>query len=169
MRGVIVLLAGLALAGTAQAAPPAVTVAASPGAGIAPLRVTLTATGDAATYTWSLGDGATAEGPEVTHVYGAGTFSAAVTATNAAGEVAQAQVVVSAARRTVTLEAPRRAHYGEPGVLWYPMYFKGGFAIHGYPSVPAYPASRGCVRIPMWIAASLFQTHEYGTTIVVHL
>ena len=54
-------------------------------------------------------------------------------------------------------------------VLWYPMYFKGGFAIHGYPSVPAYPASHGCVRIPMWIAPSLFGTHGYGTTVVVHL
>ena len=54
-------------------------------------------------------------------------------------------------------------------VLWYPMYFIGGFAIHGYPSVPAYPASHGCVRIPMWIAPSLFDTNDYGTTVVVHL
>lgn len=54
-------------------------------------------------------------------------------------------------------------------VLWYPMYFKGGFAIHGYPSVPAYPASHGCVRVPMWIAPSLFGTHDYGTTVVVRL
>jgi hypothetical protein len=54
-------------------------------------------------------------------------------------------------------------------VLWYPLYFKGGFAIHGYPSVPAYPASHGCVRIPMWIAPSIYGTNGYGTTIVVHL
>jgi N-acetylmuramoyl-L-alanine amidase len=54
-------------------------------------------------------------------------------------------------------------------VLWYPLYFKGGFAIHGYPSVPAYPASHGCVRIPMWIAPSLYGTNGYGTTVVVHL
>jgi N-acetylmuramoyl-L-alanine amidase len=54
-------------------------------------------------------------------------------------------------------------------VLWYPMYFKGGFAIHGYPSVPAYPASHGCVRIPMWLAPSLFGSHDYGTLVVVHL
>ena len=53
-------------------------------------------------------------------------------------------------------------------VLWYPLYFKGGFAIHGYPSVPAYPASHGCVRIPMWIAPTLFGTHGQGTTVVVH-
>jgi peptidoglycan hydrolase-like protein with peptidoglycan-binding domain len=54
-------------------------------------------------------------------------------------------------------------------VLWYPMYFKGGFAIHGYPSVPAYPASHGCVRIPMWIAPTLYAMHSQGTTVVVHL
>jgi N-acetylmuramoyl-L-alanine amidase len=54
-------------------------------------------------------------------------------------------------------------------VLWYPMYFKGGFAIHGYPSVPAYPASHGCVRIPMWIAPTLYGTHGQGTTVIVHL
>ena len=53
-------------------------------------------------------------------------------------------------------------------VLWYPLYFLRGFAIHGYPSVPAYPASHGCVRVPMWIAPSLFARHGYGTTIVVY-
>ena len=40
----------------------------------------------------------------------------------------------------------RRSHLG---VLYDPLYFKGGYAIHGSPSVPAYPASHGCVRIPM--------------------
>ena len=28
----------------------------------------------------------------------------------------------------------------------------GGIAVHGYPSVPTYNASHGCVRIPMHIA-----------------
>ena len=79
------------------------------------MRVTLTAAGDAASYAWSLGDGSTAEGAVVTHVYGAGTFVATVTATNAAGEVAQAQVTVTAVSRTVSLEAPRSAGYGEAG------------------------------------------------------
>jgi hypothetical protein len=53
-------------------------------------------------------------------------------------------------------------------VLWYPMYFLRGFAVHGYPSVPAYPASHGCVRVPMWIAQSLFASHGHGTTIYVY-
>ena len=52
-------------------------------------------------------------------------------------------------------------------VLWYPLYFLRGFAIHGYPSVPAYPASHGCVRVPMWIAPSLFARHAYGARVVV--
>jgi hypothetical protein len=53
-------------------------------------------------------------------------------------------------------------------VLWYPMYFLRGFAIHGYPSVPAYPASHGCVRVPMWIAPRLFATNASGMTVYVY-
>ena len=33
------------------------------------------------------------------------------------------------------------------GTLYRPMYFHGGWAMHGSPSVPAYPASHGCVRL----------------------
>jgi lipoprotein-anchoring transpeptidase ErfK/SrfK len=53
-------------------------------------------------------------------------------------------------------------------VLYYPLYFLRGFAVHGYPSVPPYPASHGCVRVPMWIARSLYDAHGYGTTVVVY-
>jgi hypothetical protein len=53
-------------------------------------------------------------------------------------------------------------------LLWYPMYFLRGFAIPGYPEVPAYPASHGCVRIPMWLAPRLFSQNSYGTTIYVY-
>jgi N-acetylmuramoyl-L-alanine amidase len=53
-------------------------------------------------------------------------------------------------------------------VLWYPMYFVRGFAIHGYPSVPSYPASHGCVRVPMWVAPRLFAGNAYGTTVDVY-
>jgi hypothetical protein len=53
-------------------------------------------------------------------------------------------------------------------VLWYPMYFLRGFAIHGYPSVPAYPASHGCVRVPMWIAPRLYSENPYGQTVYVY-
>ena len=36
---------------------------------------------------------------------------------------------------------------GPLGSLWRPAYFNGGIALHGYGSVPAYPASHGCVRL----------------------
>ena len=35
------------------------------------------------------------------------------------------------------------------GMLWRPVYFDGGFAIHGSSSVPPYPASHGCIRTPI--------------------
>ena len=117
MRGAIVLLAGLALAGPATAAPPTVTAAATPAGGIAPLRVTLTASGDAVAYAWDLGDGSAATGAVVSHVYPAGRFTATVTATGATGEVAQAQVQVVATARTLTLSAPRAGDYGGTATL----------------------------------------------------
>jgi lipoprotein-anchoring transpeptidase ErfK/SrfK len=43
------------------------------------------------------------------------------------------------------------------GVLYNPVYFNGGIAVHGAPSVPDHPASHGCVRIPMHIS-SYFQS-----------
>lgn len=43
-------------------------------------------------------------------------------------------------------------HKGDLGELYNPVYFKGGVAVHGYKSVPIYPASHGCVRIPMYVA-----------------
>ncbi|MFB9237741.1 L,D-transpeptidase family protein [Plantactinospora siamensis] len=35
------------------------------------------------------------------------------------------------------------------GLLWRPNYFTGGYAVHGATSVPNYPASHGCVRVPI--------------------
>lgn len=38
------------------------------------------------------------------------------------------------------------------GGLYRPWYFSGGYAIHGSASVPPYPASHGCIRVPNWEA-----------------
>jgi lipoprotein-anchoring transpeptidase ErfK/SrfK len=54
------------------------------------------------------------------------------------------------------------------GTLYDPLYFTGGYAIHGNPSVPPYPASHGCVRIPMWVAPHLYRTVPYGETVYVY-
>jgi PKD repeat protein len=117
VRGAIVLLAGLALAAPATAAPPLVTASASPSSGVAPLRVTLGAAGDAASYAWNLGDGTTAAGAVVTHTYPAGRFTATVTATNTTGEAAQVQVEIVVSKRTLSLTAPRTAGYGDAATL----------------------------------------------------
>jgi N-acetylmuramoyl-L-alanine amidase len=54
------------------------------------------------------------------------------------------------------------------GTLYDPMYFTGGYAIHGNPSVPPYPASHGCVRVPMWLAPILYAANPYGETVYVY-
>ena len=54
------------------------------------------------------------------------------------------------------------------GTLYDPLYFTGGYAIHGNPSVPPYPASHGCVRVPMWMAPYLFRTVAFGETVYVY-
>lgn len=54
------------------------------------------------------------------------------------------------------------------GTLFDPMYFTDGYAIHGNPSVPPYPASHGCVRVPMWLAPYLYATNPYGETVYVY-
>ncbi|GAB3721179.1 L,D-transpeptidase family protein [Nocardiopsis oceani] len=38
---------------------------------------------------------------------------------------------------------------GPYGALYKPKYFNGGIAVHGYPSVPAQPASKGCARVSL--------------------
>lgn len=110
MRRVLPVLAFLIWVAPANAAP-TVTVQATPTLGPAPLDVTLTATGDAVAYHWNLGDKAEADGPVIQHRYGAGRFTATVTATGADGTTAQATVTIIAAK--LMLSAPKVATYGK--------------------------------------------------------
>jgi N-acetylmuramoyl-L-alanine amidase len=61
-----------------------------------------------------------------------------------------------------------REVFGWDWVLYHPMYFLRGFAIHGYPSVPPWPASHGCVRIPLWLASSVRERWGYGSVVRVY-
>jgi hypothetical protein len=54
------------------------------------------------------------------------------------------------------------------GVLLNPMYFTGGYAIHGNPSVPPYPASHGCIRVPNFVIYRLFGSEPYGESVYVY-
>jgi peptidoglycan hydrolase-like protein with peptidoglycan-binding domain len=54
------------------------------------------------------------------------------------------------------------------GVLYRPMYFKGGYAVHGSRSVPAYPASHGCVRVSYQDEDWLFPLIRPGTPVTIY-
>jgi hypothetical protein len=47
------------------------------------------------------------------------------------------------------------------------LYFIGGYAIHGYHSVPPYQASHGCARIPLWAAHGVYSRWHIGDTVFV--
>jgi lipoprotein-anchoring transpeptidase ErfK/SrfK len=55
----------------------------------------------------------------------------------------------------------------ELGKLYNPLYFNGGIALHGAPSVPLGPASHGCVRLPMHIAEYAPDLLPNGTPVIV--
>ena len=52
--------------------------------------------------------------------------------------------------------------------MYHPSYFSSGYAVHGSESVPAYPASHGCVRIPMFAAKEFSRMAPVGTLVIVH-
>jgi hypothetical protein len=47
-------------------------------------------------------------------------------------------------------------------------YFIRGYAIHGYPEVPTYAASHGCIRVPIPNAAAIFAWIKLGDPIFVY-
>jgi len=54
-----------------------------------------------------------------------------------------------------------------PDGMYYSNFFTGAFAIHGYASVPPWPASHGCVRTPMWFAPGFYNRWAVGTTVYI--
>lgn len=52
----------------------------------------------------------------------------------------------------------------------YASYFHGGYAMHGYPNyeVPSYPASHGCVRIPMDFAYEVYHYIQVGDSVRIY-
>lgn len=53
------------------------------------------------------------------------------------------------------------------GKLYNPLYFNGGFALHGSPSVPDHNVSHGCVRISIATAMWFYDTVQNGTPVIV--
>jgi lipoprotein-anchoring transpeptidase ErfK/SrfK len=51
--------------------------------------------------------------------------------------------------------------------LPYASYYSGGRALHGLASVPPFPASHGCIRVPLEFAPILYKFDTVGTEIDV--
>jgi hypothetical protein len=59
----------------------------------------------------------------------------------------------------------------EPGYnshgMYYSFYFYGGYAVHGYESVPDYPASHGCIRTFIADQPEIYDRIDFGESIFV--
>ena len=66
-------------------------------------------------------------------------------------------------------KAPATTTWLGSGILYRTLTFVGSsFAIHGWVDVPPYPASHGCVRIPIWTADWLYNRSPVGRTVYVY-
>ncbi|MGI8903730.1 MAG: L,D-transpeptidase [Solirubrobacteraceae bacterium] len=73
---------------------------------------------------------------------------------------------------TPTVLGHFRVYRRDPGYLPDGMYdssfFYTGYAIHGYDPAPDYPASHGCMRLPITDAASVFDWLSFGDVVDVY-
>ena len=80
--------------------------------------------------------------------------------------------VSTGAASTPTRDGSFSVRYKVPGYtskrLYYASFFDGQRAIHGWPEVPSYPASHGCVRVPYWHAKWIFAISPVGTPVRVY-
>jgi hypothetical protein len=67
---------------------------------------------------------------------------------------------------TPTVLGSWRVYQRTPGLLpdgmYYSSFFTGGYAIHGYDPAPDYPASHGCMRLPMIDAIPVYDWLRLG-------
>jgi hypothetical protein len=80
--------------------------------------------------------------------------------------------ISSGTSATPTVTGHYRFHRTEPGYnnlgMYYSWYFIGGYAIHGYKSVPNYPASHGCLRTFIADQPEIFNRIFPGQSIFVY-
>jgi hypothetical protein len=88
------------------------------------------------------------------------------------GEVRRIYPVSSGKPSTPTVLGAFRVYHKSYGTnskgMVHSAYFIGGYATHGYPSVPVYPASHGCLRVPLADALNLFNWIRIGTPVDVY-
>jgi len=80
--------------------------------------------------------------------------------------------ISSGTSATPTVTGHYRFHRTEPGYnnlgMYYSWYFIGGYAIHGYKSVPNHPASHGCLRTFIADQPEIFNRIDHGESIYVY-
>jgi len=88
------------------------------------------------------------------------------------GRVRRIYPVSSGAAGTPTVQGSFRIYLKTPGTNSLGMvdaaYFIRGYATHGYASVPVFPASHGCLRVPVAEARRLFRWVRIGTPVDVY-
>jgi hypothetical protein len=87
------------------------------------------------------------------------------------GRATQIYPTSSGTSATPTVTGHYRFHRTEPGYnnvgMYYSWYFHGGYAVHGYESVPNYPASHGCLRTFIADQPEIYERIKYGESIFV--
>ena len=77
--------------------------------------------------------------------------------------------VASTPRGEFTFNRKINGHRKAPlGTLYYPSYFKEGWAVHGSNSIPPRPASHGCIRVPRGADKKLFRMMPIGMKIYIY-
>jgi hypothetical protein len=88
------------------------------------------------------------------------------------GNLFRVLIVSSGKPSTPTIRGSFRVYSKTPGTNSLGMvnsnYFVGGYAIHGYPDVPDYAASHGCLRIPIPNARFMFRWLDYNDRVDVY-
>ncbi|CAA9519562.1 MAG: hypothetical protein AVDCRST_MAG13-3287, partial [uncultured Solirubrobacteraceae bacterium] len=90
----------------------------------------------------------------------------------AGGKVERIYPTSSGAPVSPTVLGSFRFYRKDPGTnalgMVHSSYFIRGYAIHGYASVPTYPASHGCLRVPVPDALAIFRWVRLGGRIDVY-
>ena len=88
------------------------------------------------------------------------------------GKVRRIYPISSGAPSTPTVLGSFRVYLKTPGTnakgMVHSAYFIRGYATHGFASVPIFPASHGCLRVPIPDALSLFRWIRIGTPVDVY-
>jgi len=71
---------------------------------------------------------------------------------------------------TYSVFRKEESSWSVPYEVWLPWasYFNGGIALHESDSVPAQPASHGCVRLPSPLAKTAYDFAPIGTPVIVY-